>query len=131
MSLFAPASLKRLGGIVAIAALLAVMTGTAGSNSAPPTTGIHGSFLERVSYFGLFTAQRWAIFATLSVIVWLLVSLYLARARSIHRGVEVALDYPRRLGARRSFKVAGVIVILFVLLILPHLVTQSFWMYLI
>jgi hypothetical protein len=30
------------------------MTGESGNASTPPTTGPHGAFFEKVSYFGLF-----------------------------------------------------------------------------
>ena len=54
-----------------IMAVVAVMTGTPGSSSAPPTTGVHGSLLERVSFFGLFATWRWVLFFAFAVIIWL------------------------------------------------------------
>jgi branched-chain amino acid transport system permease protein len=122
---------KLLASIVGVFALAAVMTGEAGSNSAPPTTGIHGSFLEHVSYFGLFKCDRWAVFLTLAVITWILVSLYLPRARTIRRGFDATLAAPKRLTAQRPTRIVLIVVALAVLIFLPHLVTQNFWMYLI
>ena len=46
----------------------------------PADTGVHGSFLEHVSYFGLFGTQRWTIFLTLGVLAWLIISWYQPRA---------------------------------------------------
>ena len=88
MTIFSPANLKRLFFILIVAAVIAIMTGAAGSSTAPPTTGVHGSFLERVSWFGLFAGPRWLVFATLGVIVWLAVSLYRPRAKTIRRGID-------------------------------------------
>jgi branched-chain amino acid transport system permease protein len=131
MSFVKSVNLKLLAGILGVAALVAVMTGAAGSNSAPPTTGIHGSFLEHVSYFGLFKCDRWAVFLTLGIVAWLLISLYRPRARAIRRGINAALVQPKRLTAKRPTKITLIVIALAVLLFLPHLVTQNFWMYLI
>jgi branched-chain amino acid transport system permease protein len=131
MSFAKSLNFKLLGGILGVAALAAVMTGAAGSNSAPPTTGIHGSFLEHVSYFGLFPCDRWAVFLTLGIVAWILISLYRPRARAIRSGIDAALAQPKRLTAKRSTKITLIVIALAVLLFLPHLVTQNFWMYLI
>jgi branched-chain amino acid transport system permease protein len=131
MSFVKSVNLKLLAGILGVAALVAVMTGAAGSNSAPPTTGIHGSFLEHVSYFGLFKCDRWAVFLTLGIVAWLLISLYRPRAGVIRRGINAALVQPKRLTAKRPTKITLIVIALAVLLFLPHLVTQNFWMYLI
>ena len=131
MTMFSPANLKRLFLILVITAVVAVMTGTPGSSTASPTTGVHGSFLERVSWFGLFVAPRWLLFTTLGVIVWLVVSLYRPRARSIRRGIDTALALPKALATKRSTRVALMLVALVVVIFLPKFVHESFWMYLI
>lgn len=131
MSLLSPTNLKRLGMILIIMAVVAVMTGTPGSSSAPPTTGVHGSFLERVSFFGLFPTQRWLLFGAIGVIIWLLVSLYRPRALAIHRGVNTALAFPRQLTTKRSTRVTLMLVALVIVIFLPKFVHESFWMYLI
>jgi branched-chain amino acid transport system permease protein len=131
MTLFSLASLKRLFAILAIMFVIALMTGTAGSSTAPPTTGLHGSFLEHVSYFGLFKTGRWAIFLTLGVLVWLLVSWYRPRARTIRRGVDTALAFPKSLTSKRSTQIALMLVAFVIVLTLPKFVHQSYWMYLI
>jgi branched-chain amino acid transport system permease protein len=111
--------------------VIAIMTGSPGSSTAPPTTGVHGSFFERVSWFGLFAVQRWVLFATLGVIVWLLVSLYRPQARNIRRGVNTVLALPKSITAKRPTRIAFMVLALIVVLILPKLVHESFWMYLI
>jgi len=96
VTIISPANLKRLFLILIVAAVVAIMTGTPGSSTASPTTGVHGSFMERVSWFGLFAAPRWLLFLTLGVIVWLLVSLYRPRARTIRQGIDHVLAFPER-----------------------------------
>jgi branched-chain amino acid transport system permease protein len=117
--------------IVIIMAVAAVMTGTPGSSTAPPTTGVHGSFLEPVSFFGLFRTQRWLVFLTIAVIIWLLISLYRPRARSIHRGVNTVLALPKQITARRSTRLTLMVIALVIVILLPKFVHESFWMYLI
>jgi branched-chain amino acid transport system permease protein len=129
--MFALANLKRLFRILAIMAVVAVMTGAAGSSTAPPTTGVHGSFLERVSWFGLFAAPRWFLFLTLGVIVWVGVSLYRPRARTIRRKFNSALVLPKELTAHKATRVTLILIALVVILLLPKFVHEQFWVYLI
>src|ERR1700689_2626384 len=129
--MFAPANLKRLFMIFIIMAVVAVMTGTPGSSTASPTTGIHGSFLERVSWFGLFAAPRWLLFATFAVVVWLIISLYRPRARTIRRKVHGALALPKELTSHRATRVTLIVIALVVVILLPKFVHEQFWMYLI
>jgi branched-chain amino acid transport system permease protein len=117
--------------ILIITAVIAVMTGTPGSSTAPPTTGVHGSFLERVSWFGLFAAPRWLLFFTIGAVVWLVVSFYRPRARAIRRGVDSVLAIPKELTTKRSTRVALMLIALVIVLFLPKFVHESFWMYLI
>ena len=131
MSLFSLANVKRLLVIWAILAVVAVMTGASGNNSAPPTTGVHGSFMERVSFFGLFATWRWVLFLALGVIAWLIVSAYRPRAGQIRSGVDFVLATPRRLTTKRSTRLILMGVALIVVLLLPKFVHESFWMYLI
>jgi branched-chain amino acid transport system permease protein len=131
VTIFSPANLKRLFMIFIIMAVVAVMTGTPGSSTASPTTGVHGSFLERVSWFGLFVVPRWLLFMTLGVIVWLVVSLFRPRARSIRRRVDTVLALPKALTAKKSTRVTLMLVALVLVIFLPKFVHESFWMYLI
>ncbi len=73
-------------------AVVAVMTGAPGTSSAPPTTGVHGSFLERVSFFGLFaTLALGAVPRASASSSWLIVSVYRPRSLAIRRAVDGAL----------------------------------------
>jgi hypothetical protein len=129
--MFSLANLKRLFFVLVITAVIAVMTGTPGSSTAPPTTGIHGSFLERVSWFGIFAAPRWLLFFTLGVIVWVGISLYRPRARTIRRQFKSVVARPKQLTTYRSTRVTLIVIALVVVLLLPKFVHESFWMYLI
>jgi branched-chain amino acid transport system permease protein len=131
MSLFSLANLKRLAAIWGILAVIAIMTGASGNNSAPPTTGVHGSFMERVSFFGLFPTWRWLLFLAIGVIMWVIVSAYRPRARQIRKGVDLVMTAPRRLVTKRSTRLILMGVALIVVLILPKFIHESFWMYLI
>jgi branched-chain amino acid transport system permease protein len=131
VTIFSPANLKRLFFILIVAAVIAIMTGAAGSSTAPPTTGVHGSFLERVSWFGLFAAPRWLVFATLGVIVWLLVSLYRPRAKTIRHGIDTVLAFPKEIAARKPTRITLIAIALVVVILLPKFVHESFWMFLI
>jgi len=131
VTIFSSANLKRLFTILVITAVVALMTGTPGSSSAPPTTGVHGSFLERVSWFGFFAAPRWTVFLTLGVIVWLLVSLYRPRARAIRQGLDHVMAAPRGLTAKRPARLTLMAIALVIVIFLPKFVHESFWMYLI
>jgi branched-chain amino acid transport system permease protein len=131
MMIFSPANLKRLFFTLIVAAVIAIMTGAAGSSTAPPTTGVHGSFLERVSWFGLFAAPRWLLFATLGVIVWLIVSLYRPRAKTIRGGIDHVLAFPKEIAARKPTRVTLIAIALIVVILLPKFVHESFWMFLI
>ena len=131
MTFFSFANLKRLFLILVITAVIALMTGTPGSSTAPPTTGLHGSFLERVSWFGLFAAPRWLLFFTLGVIVWVVVSLYRPRARAIRRKANVVFALPKELTNHRTTRVALIVVALVLVILLPKFVHEQFWVYLI
>lgn len=131
MKFFSLTSFKRLLWILVVTAVVAVMTGASGSSTAPPTTGLHGSLLERVSYFGLFRTGRWAVFLTLGVLVWLIISWYGPRSRTIRRGVDTVLAYPKRLTTQRPVRIAIMVVALIIVIALPKFVHESFWMYLI
>ncbi|MGD0853090.1 MAG: hypothetical protein ABSA07_07015, partial [Acidimicrobiales bacterium] len=67
---------KRLVSIVLVTAVVTLMTGESGNATTPPTTGPHGAFFERVSYFGLFGARRWMVFLTIGLLVYGFTFLY-------------------------------------------------------
>jgi branched-chain amino acid transport system permease protein len=131
VNLLARSSLKRLFATLLLAAVVAVMTGAPGGFGVPADTGVHGSFLEHVSYFGLFRTQRWAIFLTLGILAWLIVSFYQPRALSIRKRVAPVTAFPSRLMERRSNRLILIAVVVVLTLFIPHLEHQQFWMYLI
>jgi branched-chain amino acid transport system permease protein len=131
VNLLAPASIKRLGVLLIGAVIAAVMTGAPGGYGVPAYTGIHGSLLERVSYFGLFGTQRWTIFLTLAILAWLLISLYLPRALSIRKRVESVTALPTRVMQRRTNRWILIAAVIVITIFLPKFVHQQFWMYLI
>jgi len=114
-----------------IMAVVAVMTGTPGSSSAPPTTGVHGSLLERVSFFGLFATWRWVLFFAFAVIIWLVSSFVRPRSRAIRRGMDAALAVPRQLTSKKYTRAGLMVLALIIVIVLPKFVHESFWMYLI
>lgn len=124
-------SLKRLFAALAITAVAAVMTGAPGGYGVPAYTGVRGSFLEHVSYFGLFRTERWALFLTLGVLAWLAVSAYQPYALTIRRRLEPIAAVPNRVMQRRSNRLVLIAAVVIVTLIIPRLVHQQFWMYLI
>jgi branched-chain amino acid transport system permease protein len=131
VNLLTRSSLKRLFGALAFAAVAAVMTGAPGGFGVPAYTGVHGSFLEHVSYFGLFGTQRWTIFLTLGILTWLLVSFYQPHSLSIRRRFERVAAVPSRIMERRTNRWVLIAAVVVVTLVLPKFVHQQFWMYLI
>jgi len=131
MSLVTRSALKRLLVSLAVGALVAVMTGAPGGYGVPAYTGVHGSFFEHVSYFGLFRTQRWFLFLTLAVLAWLLLSFYKAHAHVVQRRLEPVTILPSRLMARRTNRWVLIAVVVVVTLFIPKFVHQQFWMYLI
>lgn len=131
MTLFSRASLKRLLGILALTAVAVVMTGAPGGYGVPAYTGLDASYLEHVSYFGLFAAPRWSIFLTLAVIVWVLSTFATSRTFSVRERLAPLVALPNRVMERRSSRWALIAAVIVVALIIPHLVHEEFWMYLI
>lgn len=123
-------SLKLLGGILGITFVVTLMTGTAGSASAPPTTGLHGSLMERVSYFGIAAAPRWTVMLTLAIVAFALITLYQAKATSIRRPFALAHRVQRDVMAKRSSRVILLVIVAVLVLVLPKLVNEPFWQFL-
>ncbi|MDE3082312.1 MAG: branched-chain amino acid ABC transporter permease [Acidobacteriota bacterium] len=117
---------RRFGMILAALVALEVMTGPPGSTEAP-TEGIKGSFLQSSSFFGLFNTVRWVVFLFLAVVVWGLVTVWLAYRSTIRSGLSRALAVPRASVRHRGVRRGLVLALLAVALILPHVVTDPFW----
>jgi branched-chain amino acid transport system permease protein len=131
VNLLTRTSAKRLAITLVLAAVAAVMTGAPGGYGVPAYTGVHGSFLDRESYFGLFRTQRWLIFLTLAILAWLVVSFYLPQARTIRRRLEPLTTLPTKVMERRTNRFVLIGVVIVITLFLPKFVHQQFWMYLI
>jgi branched-chain amino acid transport system permease protein len=122
---------KRLVSIVLVTAVVTLMTGESGNATTPPTTGPHGAFFERVSYFGLFGARRWMVFLTIGLLVYGFTFLYERYMPPVRRKVRTVTALPMRLVQKRTSRFAMYAVAIVILLAIPHIVTQTYWMYLI
>ena len=117
---------RRLVSAIAVMAVVAVMTGPAGSTEAP-TSGFTGSFNEHSSFFGLFETVRWVPFLFLGLVFFGLWTLWLSQGAQIKTGVSNVLAVPRAATQRRPVRWGIGLVLLFVALILPHVVNDPFW----
>ena len=79
---------KRLMTILVVMAVIEIMTGQSGNATTPPTTGPHGAFFEKVSYFGLFKCRRWEVFLTLAVIVYGITTLITRYGPTVRRSIR-------------------------------------------
>jgi branched-chain amino acid transport system permease protein len=122
---------KRLVTVLMVMAMVTLMTGESGDASTPPTTGPHGAFFEKVSYFGLFRARRWMVFLTLGLLAYGLMFLYQRYSPPVRKRIRTVTATPKRLVQMRSSRFAVYAVVIVIALSIPHLVTQSYWMYLI
>ncbi len=123
----APA-LKRWSSLVALYAIVTVMTGPPGNQSSP-TLGFTSSFSESVSFFGLFPAPRGVFFAALFVIIGGGLALYRRTAlKSVLSGARTAVA-PRYAALTQRKATRGVFyaIVLLVAIVLPHVVTDPFW----
>jgi branched-chain amino acid transport system permease protein len=117
---------RRFLTAVAVMAVLAVMTGPAGSTLAP-TEGFTGSFNQHSSFFGFFETVRWAPFLFLAVVFFLVWTMWLARGAQIKGVVSRVLSVPQAATQKRPVRWGISAVLLFVALILPHVITDPFW----
>ena len=122
---------KRLVTIVLVTAVIALMTGESGNATTPPTTGPHGAFFEKVSYFGLFGARRWMVFLTLGLLVYGFTFVYARFSSPVRKKTREVTALPMRLVKKRSSRFGMYAVAIVLLLAIPHIVTQTYWMYLI
>ena len=119
-------TVRRFISAVAVVAVVAVMTGPAGSTEFP-TAGFTGSFSAPSSFFGFFETVRWVPFLFLAIVFFLVWSLWLARGEQVKGGVSKALSAPRAATQRRPVRWGIGAVLLFVALILPQVITDPFW----
>jgi branched-chain amino acid transport system permease protein len=122
---------KRLMTILVVMAVVELMTGESGNATTPPTTGPHGAFFEKVSYFGLFKCRRWEVFLTLAVIVYGIAYLVTRYGPAVRRRIRSFGALVVHLAQQRSkrFIFYGVVIVIAVLI--PLLGERKYWMYLI
>ncbi len=111
--------------------VIALMTGESGNATTPPTTGPHGALFENVSFFGLFGTRRWVLFFALGLIVFGLTFVFARIGPPVRRQINAFTSAPKKFVQKRSSRFIVYAVLLVVALSIPHIVTQSYWMYLI
>ena len=124
--LLAKTAVRRLFVTIGIVAVVALMTGPAGSNQAP-VSGFTGSFGEASSFFGLFRTQRWVTFLGIAVICWGIATLWISQGPRLKRNVHEVLRVPRAVAEKRPVRWFALLALLFVAIILPHVETAPFW----
>jgi len=117
---------RRFISAMAVMAVVAIMTGPAGSTETP-TAGFTGSFSEQSSFFGFFETVRWVPFLFLAIFFFLVWSLWLSRGQQIKDGFSKVLSAPRAATERRTVRWSIALVLIVVALILPHVITDPFW----
>lgn len=118
--------IRRLVSSMAAMAILALMTGPPGS-TLTPTAGLTGSFTEPWSFFGLFRTLRGVTFFATALLMWGIWTLWLYYGKSIKGVATRVMAVPRTASEKRPVRWAVGVVLLFVALILPHVVTDPFW----
>lgn len=118
--------LRRFASSLAVVALVAVMTGPAGSTTAP-TAGFSGSFMEPASFFGFFRTNRWLVFFFLGVALWAVWSLWLAKGTQVKSRVGSVMAVPRAATQRSSVRMGIGLTLLVLAILLPHIETDPFW----
>ena len=117
---------RRFISAMAVMAVVAIMTGPAGSTETP-TAGFTGSFSEQSSFFGFFETVRWVPFLFLAIVFFLVWSLWLSRGQQIKDGFSKVLSAPRAATERRTVRWSIALVLIVVAVILPHVITDPFW----
>lgn len=117
---------RRLVLSVLLLELIGLMTGPPGS-SEDPVAGIHGSFLEAASFFGLFRTQRWLVFFALGLIVFVVGELWVHQRDGVRHLSGKILSAPRSFSQIRPVKWGILAALLVVAVVLPHIVTDPFW----
>ena len=124
--LFAHVLVRRLISSIFSIAVLALMTGPAGS-TLTPTAGFTGSFGEASSFFGLFKTQRWVPFFAIALLMFALWTLWVDRGSQIKTTIHRVTATPARVAQKRTVRWGAGLVLLVFALILPHILTDPFW----
>jgi branched-chain amino acid transport system permease protein len=117
---------RRLTVSLAVAAVVAVITGPPGSNE-QPTEGLTHSFTQPSPFFGLFQTQRWVVFFFFALVGFALWSAWLSRGHIVKTAVGRAMATPRSVAARRPVRTGLLVALLALALALPHLISDPFW----
>lgn len=109
------AHVRRLGVCLAVGAVVALMTGKAGSNAAP-TAGFTGTF------------KSWHAYAWMAggVLLWLVITGWQARGDAVKAGAAQLTAAPRRIYAQRSVRYPSYLVLLVLAIFLPQTL-GGFW----
>ncbi|MGH9019702.1 MAG: branched-chain amino acid ABC transporter permease [Acidimicrobiales bacterium] len=124
--LFQRPLVKRLLICLAVLAVVGLMTGPPGS-STDPTQGIRGSYIESMSFFGLFQTVRWVDLVALALVVFGVSTLWRAQGPAIRTGVRHVLARPRAVTSRKEVRRGFLLALLVLAILLPHIVTDPFW----
>jgi branched-chain amino acid transport system permease protein len=122
---------KRLMTIVLVMAVIEIMTGESGNATTPPTTGPHGAFFEKVSYFGLFKCRRWEVFLTLALIVYGIAVLITRYGPTARRNIRSFRATVVRMAQRPAVRFIAYGVVIVIAVLIPLLGERKYWMYLI
>ncbi len=118
--------IRRLVTSLAVVAVVELMTGPSGSFAAP-TTGLIGSYNERVSVYGLFVGRRWMVFLVLALVFFGVWSAWLRWGPRTRASWRSTMATPREMAARRPVRWGFYLVLLVVAGFLPHLVNDPYW----
>jgi len=118
--------LKQVVTTLMISFLVCVVTGPSGSPTAP-ASGFTGSFNNKSSFFGIFSAPRWTIFVFLGLLVYLSFRIKLKYSENISSFTDKALFIPRKISRNQSTRRVTIGALVVFSLILPKIVTDQFW----
>ena len=125
-TLLAKTAVRRLLITLGVMAVIELMTGPPGNN-AQPLYGFTHSFDEPASFFGLFPAERWAIFFVFGLVFWGITSFWITQGPTVKKRVQDALAVPRAKTQKRPVRIGVLAGLLVVAIILPHVETAPFW----
>jgi len=124
--LLARTVVRRLLITLCVVAVIELMTGPPGSNTAP-VAGFSGSFGETASFFGLFKTERWVPFFFIALVAWGVSSFWINKGPQVRSQMSKALARPQRVTSTRPVRWGALGVLLFVAILLPRIETSAFW----
>jgi len=118
--------LKQLVATLMISFLVCVVTGPSGSPTAP-ASGFTGSFNNKSSFFGIFSAPRWTLFVFLGLLVYVSFRIKLKYSENVSSFTDKVLFIPRKISSNQSTRRVTIGALVVFSLILPKIVTDHFW----